>query len=236
MRWNTSSLYDPDPAPAGGGGSTLTQQEIERVRLALSRPNPPPQAAAPAGPQPQGPSKKELETAFWNDPLGMSAAIATQAANMARQSSGGIDTLIEVARGEARKDDPEVFDRYEQEIRFQLQSVDPQFHQNVTVWKNAFNMVRGAHSKEIYEMRKAAPATPSGSDGPAVPRPASAPPAPKTKLSEDQKYVAKKLGVTEEQYTHGSKIIEEQHGREASPWDAVITTEGRKVPHGRRAA
>lgn len=233
-RFNYGVLMDAEPAP-GGGGTTLTQQEVDRIRTALAAPSraapPPPQAPPPQG----GPTKKELETAFWNDPLSMSAAIATQAAAQARANGPGMDTLIGIARQQAREEDPDVFDRYEQEIRQALTALDPQFHQNATVWKNAFNMVRGVHSKEIFEMRRTSFQAPAVPDGPARPGVAPPPSAPKTKLTEEQEYVARKLGVSEESYRFGHKIINEQHGREASPWDAVITTQGRKR-NARRAA
>lgn len=237
MRWNMKDRpMEAAPAPGGGGAPaqpTPEQLEIQRLRGALAQTQRPPQQQA--GP----PDKKQVETAFWQDPVGVSAAIASQAAQMASQNGPGLDTLIELAKKAARDDDPETFDKYYGEIEQSMTQANlgPQFRANVNVWRNAFNMVRGNHVNEIIETRSKgkASAAPSG-DGPAASQPAAAPAAAKVKLSEDEAKMARNLGISEAGYIHGKRIIDEQHGREKSPWDDAITIDTASAQRAKRQA
>lgn len=194
-----------------------SKAEVERMRNALR--------AAPATTQapPQNlPTKQDLETAFFKDPLGFSAAIATHAAS----NNPSMDTLIEVARREARGEgeDAEIFDKYYTEIEQQVASLAPQFRTNVHVWRNAFRIVAGAHMRDILNERRGsvAPAI-RIKDGPAAPntREASAP-SP-IKLTPEQENMARQLHLTPDEYRHGMEVLEKQASKGPSPWDEVIT-------------
>lgn len=228
-KWNLNTvLRDPEPGAAGGGDPQMVaaQAEIDRLKLALqAKPLAAPPVTPPAAPVA---SKKEIEEAFWRDPLSVSAAIATHAVQQARENGPGMDTLTESAKSQARAGEEEIWDKYYPEIEASVnQNIQPQFRANVTVWRNAFSFIKGQHMKDIVEMSRGsqAPTVRTSGDGPAAPNVATPPAAGKTKLTDEQRQMSKNLGVSEDGYRHGIKIIEEQHGRDASPWDSVITTE-----------
>ena len=209
------------------------QKEIDQLR---SRVTAPPQPAA--GNQ-QPPSQAELQREFYRDPVGYSAAIAQRVVQdqINNVQQGSHETLMRVARDAARAIDPKFFDKYELEVRANVDTVAPQFRTNVAVWENAFKLVRGNHIDEILAERGQTPAPEparapavhvASGDGPAGPsaRAASAPAG--QELSSEEKHIAKKLHLTEAQYKAGKAAYEGQNDPVSDPvgpssWDKFVT-------------
>jgi hypothetical protein len=208
------------------------KQDFEALKQRVSAPPAP--AAQPSGQL----SPAEMAREFYKDPIGSAAAIAQRVVNDQLQQQGhqGYDTLVQVAKDKARSRDPKLFDKYYLEVEAAVSSTPKQFHQNVTVWENAFNMVRGNHIDEILSERAAAqpPANQAPAvhiregGGPASPsvRPGQA--AEEETLSVDEKRVARKLDLSDEQYLAGKKHLEGQNDPVRDPvgkssWDAQIT-------------
>ena len=250
-----SPLRDPEPASAGGGGipglppppspegadidvkklaSTVEQMGraigtiSERLRTI---PNAPPSLAAPAPPVP---AAGEVEKEFWKNPISTVEAITKKAiteanAQTQNQPNPAFDTLVEVARRQARDRDPEIFDMLIAEISTKINGMPAQFHQNSQVWNNAFNMAVGENMDRVIEKRRARqtpPPTAASGPGPAAPsaRASAAPPA--EKLSDDEREFCKKFGLSDDAYRRGKVRRDEQgSGRpgEKSSWDGVLT-------------
>lgn len=210
--------------------SQLTIDELKRKLTA-----PPAPAAQPAPGNP--PSPAELNRQFYQDPVRNSVDIARSVVDDAmRRNQGGQDTLVRVAKDTVRNVSDEsrkIFERWEPEIQAMVDAAGPQFITNVTVWENALNFVKGKHMDEILEMRGQTP-PPDPTRAPAVhiregagpapasPRPASAPKV--TELTVEEKHVAKKMGLTEEQYRNGKAHYEGQNDMQRDPigpssWD-----------------
>lgn len=231
MRWQDSRLYEavadpPAAPPAVAPAADPKDAEIARLQAALRQPAPP--AAPPI-------DKKALEVEFFKNPLEMSTAIA----NAAALNNPANDTMIEVAMSQARGSDPEmqaVWDKYLPEIQQHVGTVQPQFRTNVTVWRNAFNFVRGQRMEEIFTARKAATPAIHTSDGPAAPGVRAAGAPPKSKLTEEESYIATQLGLSEDSYRHGKEIMAGQHGKEKSPWDDVVTIDSQAQRRSARDA
>jgi len=212
-----------------------------KKRLTPAPPQPPLQMPPPNAQPPM--DATQLKAEFFRNPLELSTAIAQRAA--AEQNQVNYDTLREVARKAARDQDPEVFDRFETEINLLLaNTVQPQFHTNVNVWKNAFNQVRGQHIPEILEMKKQTPPneSPRGpavhvshEGGPAAPNRAAPAPAQEG-LNADEKAMAKRLGITEEQYLQGKKDYDNQSEKGPSSWDKYFTFSSKDRRRQERAA
>ena len=201
----------PDPAIARLEAQIQEQQErFDRLRASV---NNQPMPMAPSGP---GPSKSDLEKQFWADPLGSSAAIASQVAQQVAQqvqsqSSSGNDTLAEVARQQARASNPELFDQYYPEILQLINQLPASAKLNTTIWQNSRDVVFGRHMSDIMATRPAAPARTS--DGLAAPSTRPAPAPAKPKLSEDESNVARKLGLTTDQYLAGKEAYANQDSK-----------------------
>lgn len=207
-----------------------TRRMVESLRQNQQRPGP--QA------QPQAPDMDELNKRFYKEPVTTAAAIAAQAANEAIQRHGlnGQDTLISVAKDQARKKDPDLWDKYVDEIVTIVNStVDPQYRQNVGVWEFARDKAFGAHYAEIREegikaQTNRAPNVRVGEGGPSQPN-GHQPSAPKgavDKLSPDEREMAKMLDITPEAYASGKEHIENQSRKGPSSWDKVVTFNSRE--------
>ncbi len=171
-----------------------------------------PAATSAPATQPPAQNKEQLRQEFFKEPMDMAAAIAYRAAQdvMSQGQGQTIETLKQIARDKVRSQDPDLFDKYSHEIDAMVaQNTAPQFHGNINVWQSAANMVYGAHRREIA----AEPAKPGApavhiKDGPAAPNTRQASPPPKQQLTEDEKRVARGLGLSEEAYLRGKNRIE----------------------------
>lgn len=190
------------------------------------------QASQPRPAQPAPLDKKDLEKAFWNDPLGMTSSIANAAAAQAAGfvQNQNIETMREVAKDKVRALDPETFDRYAGEIDAKVRLVHPAQQSNIQVWHSAFSMVKGEHVDEIIAAKAAkAPAqtTAKTGDGPASPSTKAAP-APKTEpLTDEEKTFVKKFKISEEGFRRGASRYASQSEEGPSSWDDVITFDSR---------
>lgn len=188
-------------------------------------------------PQPNGTmSREDVEKEFWKNPLETSATIARMAATEAMNNINAsmAPTLIDAARTSARNTDPELFDQYRDEVEAAVAIAPENIRGNANVWINAFRMVKGEHVNDIVAKKTAANASAAvhtgkrTDDGPASPS-TRTPAAPaKTALSDDEKSIARKLGLTEDGYRHGKELMEQQDGAGPSMWDKVVTTNSRE--------
>lgn len=197
------------------------------------RETPPPKTAA------------ELTREFFEKPLDMSQSIAAVTVNnaLAQRDAMTYETLKGVAREQARAKNPSLFDQFAGEITAMVEQAPVEFHQNATVWANAFKNVVG--DKQLAgqirpqngEGGGRAPGVISRSpDGPAPPSPAPPPASggPASRLTAEQREMARTLAPhfgwdhdkAEERYAHGLYVHENQgDGRHKSPssWSKVIT-------------
>lgn len=225
------------PAPAGSPDLTAIQQRLQQQDEALNNlrtaVNNRPVATPPAQPTP--PNVQDLEQQFWKEPLNVSAQIANRAAYEAAANTLAphLDTLVALAKGTVRNQDPALFDRYTGEIEARIAQVHPQFRGNINVWQGIFNAVKGEHTAELLrEARESGSSTPRVGDGPAPPTP-KAPPAPKVEqLSKDEQEFAKFLGLSDDEYRHGKAILESPD----SHWSEVITFDSDEKRRQQRAA
>lgn len=229
-----SSPPQPDPELERLRGevrkSQLTIDELKRKLTA------PPAPAAPPANNPN-PSPAELNRQFYQDPVRNSVDIARSVVEDAmRRNNSGQDTLVRVAKDTVRNQSDEsrrIFQEWEAEIQTYVDAAGPGFASNVTVWENAYNLTRGKHIDDILGWRGQTPPTEPPrapavhireGAGPASPSP-RAPAAPKaTELSAEEKTVAKKMGLTEDQYRKGKEHYEGQNDMQRDPigpssWD-----------------
>lgn len=184
----------------------------------------------------------ELNAKHWQNPVQHTAEIAQNIAVQTVQGALGNlmaqdhETMVSMAIREARGDDQQLqglFDKYRDEIQREVYTLQPQFHRNVNVWATARDKVIGRHFREInYEKKDAergenrAPAA-RIKDGPQPPSSRQAPAARVEELSPDQKQMARRLRLSEDQYRQGMKDLENQGDpndpRQPSAWDRVMT-------------
>lgn len=254
----------PTPAPAAAAEPTLAppqrsadeiaalQREVQRrgqqVEELQRRVMAPPQPAA----QNQPMDAAQMKAEFFKQPVEATVAIAQRAAWEAAQRAQQANqpaqaTLVHIAREEARRGNEDIWNKWGMEIeQMVVANVDPQYHTNINVWKNALNQVKGTHIDEILEMRRQQAPPTSGVAAPAVhisreggiasPSSARPPAPPSEKLSDAEKRIAAKLGVSEEAYLKGKKFIENQSEKGPSSWDEYITTNSREARRKARDA
>ena len=198
------------------------------------------QPAAPAQPD-----AKALEAEFWKNPLGMTQAIAARAvAEASAAVTPATDTLVNVAKEQARSRDPRIFDLLRAEIEAKVQGMPPQFHQSAAVWNNAFNMAVGENLDRVTAARATPPAAPAAAaaapaGGPAMPSSRQPAPPPEEKLTDDEKEFIGKFGLSAESYRRGKQRYEAQGtGKPNTPssWDEVITFDSDQAKAKRAAA
>lgn len=200
-----------------GMGERLGRAEGALQNQPLAINNAPPTAPAMG--------KEALEKEFFKNPLEMSAAIATKAAQdaVANLEAGNIDTQIEQARVMARSEDVAFFDKWRVEIEAKVMGMHPQFRKNVMIWRNAIKMTKGEHVDDIVREAQAkadsSTTTIHKGDGPAPPSPRAASPSAKEPLSEEEKTVAKGLKLSEDRYRRGK----ERYKNQEEAWSKVIT-------------
>lgn len=173
----------------------------------------------------------DLNRQFYKEPVTTAAAIAQQAAREIFQQQGqnGHETLIAVAKEQARKRDPELFDKYQTQIQARVNLTDPQFHSNIQVWNSAFDMAMGAHMDEIRdEIRKKSPQAPAikiSQGGPDIPngQQGQAPKAGGSNLSPEELQMAKNLDISPESYAKGKEDYDNQSDKGKSSWDGLVT-------------
>ncbi len=220
------------PEPTGPSTEDLqaqldrTREEIDRLKAAPVAP------AAPAQPgQPM--TREELEKRFWQDPLGFSRAIAQQAVAEDRkaQGSGTVETLRSLAREKVRGTDEvtqQFFDKHEAEVEELVRTVPNNDQANVQVWINAFNVIKGRHVQELVGSMH--PSKPP--DGPSPSSPSMPAPPKVTPLSEDERQVAKGMGISEEDYRVGKETYADQD----RSWPTVLTFSSEDARRAAKAA
>lgn len=201
----------------------------QSLQASLNRQQTPP-------PQPGTVSIEDLNKQFFKDPVTTAVAIAQQAAAEAVARSGEVnfDTLVGVARDKARAKNPELFDKYADEIAQTVNTtVDRQFHTNSTVWENAAHIAYGKHMNEIRDLARQtqpqASAIRVSEGGPVAPG-GHQPEAPKgaaSKLSDEELTMAKRLNVDPELYAKGKADYDNQPDKGKSSWDTVVTFDSR---------
>lgn len=230
------------------------RSEIDRLKRLITAP---PQPVAQPG---QQMSREDMDKQFFRNPIDASIAIATKAAQdtMAQQQGPSFDTLVQVARNEARGTDVKqqaIFDKYIAEIEVAVATAPPNYRTNVNVWRNAFNVTKGAHLEEILAEagtssqtaeppRSAAVHIRDGS-GPAPSSPRPGQPPRGEQLSAEEQRVARKFKMSDERYLAGKKHYEGQTDPQSNPigpssWDPMITFDSadsrRKAREARKAA
>lgn len=188
----------------------------------------------------------QLNERFAADPAGTTHAIAAAVAQQTLHAN--FDTMVETARNAAaaRPNMADVFAEHGDAIAAKVDLASqgqPALKTNVNVWANAATMVAGEHA--VSQRRAAAEAAREASgrgqapavrigDGPAPPSAAplpSASGAQSTELTADELRVAKKLGISAQQYKDGKQAVAEMGTQfdepdAASPFDAVMTFDG----------
>jgi hypothetical protein len=206
---------------------SMIQEEMRRY----SPPRESPIAATPPGRSGAAaqPTREELVRDFYKAPLEMTATIAEMTAQNVLRNSGyeqTHETMIHTAREAARSEDPALFDKYFPEIEAQVKTLAPQFHTNINVWKAAANNVYGQHRRDIVDAARSASAPAvrvSSGSGPGAAGLPPEPSPPSVTLSEDERYIAKRLGLTDEQYRRGKAFVDKQEIRQPSSWDEYVT-------------
>lgn len=187
----------------------------------------------------------DLNRQFFKDPVTSAVAIARQAAAELQQAQGANahETLVSVAQDQAKKANPELWDKYFSEINESVKGrVDPQFHTNVTVWSSALDMSIGKHINDIRDAiraeKPAAPAIKISEGGPVASggRPAAAASSAAEKLSPEERQMAKDLDISPEAYANGKTAYEDQSAKGKSSWDDYVTFSSKDSRRKARAA
>lgn len=198
----------------------------------------------PKQPTPQN-NLDDLNRQFFKDPVTSAVAIARQAAAELQQSQGANahETLVGVAQDQARKTNPELWDKYHTEIVEKVKAqVDSQFHTNSTVWSSALDMAIGRHINDIRDAVRAekpqAPAIKISEGGPAIGggRPAAAPTGAAEKLTAEERQMAKDLDISPESYAAGKDAYDNQSAKGKSSWDDYVTFSSKDSRRKARAA
>jgi hypothetical protein len=242
-----AELAPPPPAKEDDEMVKLRRQLAEsdqRLQMAISSTRQPAQPATP-------PSESDVNKQFFAAPARVTAEIAYAAAQQVAQQNDAAshETLVSVAKSQAREGtDPEAFDKYKAEIEQQAMAFsgnNPAYLKNITLWKNAAEVVFGRHFREAKAaVREAAESTRAPAfrvgDGPAPPSPRGAQ-APKPEaLPEEAKQIARKLRITEDQMRKGIEMYNNQ-GNENDPsqpssWDPYFTFDGKTGRHMKKAS
>lgn len=241
----------PDPEMAA------MRAEMSRMTATVGRLAQNQQPARTVQPQPANgtPSAADLKKQFFEDPLQSSAIIAKQVTDhvMAQTTGASFDTLVTVARNEARKAQPEVWDSYEAEIIALVEANTgniPLSRQNVNVWLNGARQVAGAHLDDLVKKKTdAAAAAGDNNRAPAFHISKDGGPAPagsasargannKVQLSDDERTIARGLGLSDESYHKGKELLEGQNYKpsEKSSWDKYMTFNTKEQRRAARAA
>lgn len=226
----------PDPETERLKGQLAqSNQQLRDMQQALLRTQQPQQ-------QPNGrvapPDAKEFFKQPWENTAEVAHNVATAVTRQAMSELGGaFGTLVEVARNNVRAEDPEIFDKYELEIKAKVAATPQQFHSQSGTWRIAFNAVKGEHMRELISAARPDPVAPavhvSREGGPASPSPRSPNPPKEEKLSDDERKWARNLGLSEAQYRSGKDHYNNQSDKGPSSWDSQITFSSRDK---RRAA
>jgi hypothetical protein len=220
--WWMGPLRNANPQPGASGDqlpptptSVPPADDPEKTRLATElararqenerlRQNVPPRQTEQPRPTP---TNADLNKEFYKDAVTNSAAIADAVVNnrLQQANAASYDTLVAVAAQTARGTDPEdqaLFDKYRTDIELKMATVEPQWRQNATVWRNAFIAVKGEKLPEIVaEARNKAPAVHiSRENGPSAPS-APTPKASKVQLTAEEQRTADRFGMTPEEYS-----------------------------------
>lgn len=217
------------------------ESELDKIRREQQAMNQRLSTLASSMQQPPAQQQQQMDPAdatkqFYSNPIAASDYIATQRAQQVAQQMMSVDheTMVAVAKREAREAAPEVWEKYGSEIEARAAQNPPVYHRNVGMWKNIATMVAGEHYRELArdqreaaeEGKTKAPAVRTG--GPAAP---STRPAPSLQREEElsplAKEVAKKMRLSDSRMREAIKNYANQ-GDERDPsvpssWDAVMT-------------
>lgn len=203
-------------------------------------------------PQPAA-NMDELNKQFYKEPVKMAADIATAVAQRAVQEMGqnvanaSYDTLKQSAKQLARNQckNPALFDKYAGEIEAKVMQTHAQYHTSATVWSTAYSNVMGEHMDDIVTEAKQAvgnggsPAVHISNQGGPQNSRAAQPQAVAEKLTDDERHVAKKLGLTDAEYSKGKKAYATQEklaSKGSSSWDPYITVDTKKLRKSQKEA
>lgn len=251
-------LYEEEGEAAAGGGSDInalrSQMEQQNQRFQMLEHSI--RNAASQQPQQQQPATdiNELNKQIWANPAAAIDQIAsTRAAQMIQNAVGQSqandhETMVEMAKNQARSMDTDVFDRYRSEIEQKVLQLAPQYHRNVNVWKTAMENVAGRHYRELAADAKEKTAPAKGpafkvSDGPASPSTRPAPVAASQELDEETLRVGRKFvgkNNPEEYMRRGLHLLANQgdpnDSSAPSVWDEVITFDSKSPKQKRKAS
>lgn len=250
-------LRDPEPESGGGGQAELFDDPAEQNdppaadpgddRLArlekkldsqngflanfFQRPQREPQQQRP-DPNVQ---RKQFEDAFFQNPTGVTAHMATQAAQQqANQLRGELHPMqVRLAQDEARGKDPEVFDKYKDKVSEWVRNTyGPADWTNPFVWEQGLKGVKADHLDEIAEWKAQKKKAAASINAPS--RRGFSGDEPKG-LSDDERAMAEFLGMSDADYEDARKgwatdLSAPTTGRNMlkSGWSDVITLDSRK--------
>lgn len=240
------SVQDPSPPPIDPERTRMEQaiqqqgRELQAIRTALSARVP--QGQAPPPNPAAHPDKKSLEAEFWKNPLDHSSAIAQA---QAIQVGGAImqqlsPTLEANITSQLRNTDPEIWDKFHEEVEQLIQQAAPASRLDLNTWRYAFDVIKGRHIKEISDMlAKRGTPPPEADRGPRAPSVRVAPSARKSELSDDEKAVAAAFHLTEDEYRHGKEMHNKdndfRYSTVRNAFDGVVTFDSIEDERRKRA-
>ena len=202
-------------------------------------------------PQPPDP-QAAMNQAFWTQPANSAYALATRAAQeqIGAHMAQSFEGLRELARDKARSTNPELFDRFADKIDALVQTFPKEVQIQKQYWISATERVLGAHIQELRredaeagrEGKAKAPAFHGSSDGPAragVPA-AGASGSGGGELSDDAKFIARRMRLSEDQMKRGIVSFGDQGDpfdpSKPSSWDRVMSFDDTTGPRARALA
>lgn len=261
-RCNSCNLYFDDLNPAGqcegcAPASRRTMEDNELSSLQRNVANLTQTVQQLAGGGQQGPPaqvdpRTAMNQAFWQNPADAAYALAHRAASeqVGAQMAQSFEGLRELARDKARATNPELFDRFADKIDTLVQNMPKEVQIQKQYWISATERVIGAHYNDLRreeqeaarEGKPKAPALHGMSDGPAragVPA-ASATGGSGDDLSDDAKFVARRMRLSNEQMKRGIEIYGNQGDpydpSKPSAWDKVMSFDDHTGPRARQLA
>ena len=229
--------------PAGGDRLAKLEQKIDEQNgfLANFFQRPQQQPQPPSRPDP-GAQKKQFEEAFFQDPARFSAQVAQHAAaNQANQLRGELHPMqVQMAQQDARQKDPELYDKYSQEVtEWVRDTYGPADWTNPFVWNQALKNVKADKLDEIAEWKAQKKKAAASINAPS--RRGFSGEEPKG-LSDEERTMADFLGMSHGDYeearkgwTNDSKAPTTGRKMLDSGWSNVITLDSRKPRKTKRA-
>lgn len=204
------------------------------------------------GPPQQVDARTAMNQAFWQNPADAAYALAHRAASeqVGAQMAQSFEGLRELARDKGRASNPELFDKFADKIDALVQTMPREAQIQKQYWISATERVIGAHYNDLRreeqeaarEGKPKAPALHGMSDGPARAgvAAASATGFNGDDLSDDAKFVARRMRLTDAQMKQGIEIYGNQGDpydpTKPSAWDKVMSFDDHTGPRARQLA